>query len=153
MGQVAMEFVGAGADALVLFNRFYQPDIDLVELRLLNDLQLSRANEIRLPLLWIAVLSGRIDASLAASTGVEGSEEVLKYLLAGADVVMTTSALLRNGPRYVENLLTGTVSWLSTRDFKSVGEIRGLLSQRNFRNPDSFGRANYMKILQGYETL
>ncbi len=152
MGQIAMEFVGAGADALVLFNRFYQPDIDLVELRLLNDLELSTASEMRLPLLWIAVLSGRIDASLAASTGVENSEQVLKYLLAGADVVMTTSALLRNGPGYIEKLLTGTASWLSARDIESVDQIRGLLSQRNFRNPDSFGRANYMKILQGYGT-
>ncbi len=152
MGQIAMEFVGAGANALVLFNRFYQPDIDLVELRLLNDLQLSGASEMRLPLLWIAVLSGRIGASLAASTGVENSEQVLKYLLAGADVVMTTSALLRNGPQYVEKLLTGTISWLSARDIESVDQIRGLLSQRNFRNPDSFGRANYMKILQGYGT-
>ncbi len=152
MGQIAMEFVGAGANALVLFNRFYQPDIDLVELRLLNDLQLSGASEMRLPLLWIAVLSGRIGASLAASTGVENSEQVLKYLLAGADVVMTTSALLRNGPQYVEKLLTGTISWLSARNIESVDQIRGLLSQRNFRNPDSFGRANYMKILQGYGT-
>ena len=152
MGQIAMEFVGAGANALVLFNRFYQPDIDLVELRLLNDLQLSGSSEMRLPLLWIAVLSGRIGASLAASTGVENSEQVLKYLLAGADVVMTTSALLRNGPQYIEKLLTGTISWLSARNIESVDQIRGLLSQRNFRNPDSFGRANYMKILQGYGT-
>src|SRR6516225_2195411 len=151
MGQVAMEFVNAGADALVLFNRFYQPNIDLTEPRLLNDLQLSTAIEIGPPLLWIAVLSGRIDASLAASTGVEKSEQVLKYLLAGADVVMTTSALLRNGPHYVQELLAGTASWLSARGIESVGQIRGLLSQRNFRNPDSFGRSNYMKILQGYE--
>ena len=151
MGQVAMEFAAAGADALVLFNRFYQPDIDLAELRLLNDLQLSRANEIRLPLLWIAVLSGRIEASLAASTGVEDAEQVIKYLLAGADVVMTTSALLRNGPQYVEKLLAGTVSWLQARNIDSVSQIRGLLSQSRYRNPDSFGRANYMKILQGYD--
>src|SRR6516165_4554970 len=150
IGQMALAFAAAGAHALVLFNRFYQPDIDLSELRLLNDLQLSNASEIRLPLLWIAVLSGRIDASLAASTGVESSEQVIKYLLAGADAVMTTSALLRNGPRYVEKLLAGTISWLSARDLGSVAEIRGLLSQRRFRNPDSFGRANYMKILQGY---
>jgi dihydroorotate dehydrogenase (fumarate) len=142
MGQVAMELVNAGADALVLFNRFYQPNVDLTEVRLLNDLQLSKAIEIGVPLLWIAVLSGRIDASLAASTGVENSEQVLKYLLAGADVVMTTSALLRNGPHYVKELLAGTASWLSARDIESVGKVRGLLSQRNFRNPDSFGRAN-----------
>jgi dihydroorotate dehydrogenase (fumarate) len=153
MGHMAMRFAGAGADALVLFNRFYQPDIDLVELRLLNDLQLSVRNEIRLPLLWIAVLSGRTDASLAASTGVESSDEVVKYLLAGADVVMTTSALLRHGVDYIERLLAGTASWLAARDIESLGEIRGMLSQRNVRNPESFGRANYMKILQHYTTL
>lgn len=94
-GNMAMELDHAGADALVLFNRFYQPDIDLVRLRLLNDLQLSGRNEIRLPLLWVALLCGRVRASLAASTGVETADEVLKYILAGADVVMTTSALLR----------------------------------------------------------
>jgi dihydroorotate dehydrogenase (fumarate) len=150
LGQLAMELAAAGAAALVLFNRFYQPDIDLAKLRLVNDLELSRASEIRLPLLWMAVLSGRIEASLAASTGVEDSDQVVKYLLAGADVVMTTSALLRSGPQYLGTLLAGLKSWLSARDIESVGEIRGLLSQENFRNPDSFGRANYMKILQGY---
>jgi dihydroorotate dehydrogenase (fumarate) len=151
LGHLAMEFTAAGAAALVLFNRFYQPDIDLVKLRLLNDLQLSRASEINLPLLWIAVLSGQIEASLAASTGVEDSDQVVKYLLAGADVVMTTSALLRNGPQYVDTLLTGLKSWLSARNIESVREVRGLLSQKNFRNPDSFGRVSYMKILQGYQ--
>jgi hypothetical protein len=153
MGHMATQFAGAGADALVLFNRFYQPDIDLVELRLLNDLRLSTPEEMRLPLLWIAVLSGRIEASLAASTGVETSDQVIKYLLAGADVVMTTSALLRHGVRYVEELLAGIRSWLAARDIESVAQIRGLLSQRNVRNPDSLGRANYMKIRQGYSTL
>jgi dihydroorotate dehydrogenase (fumarate) len=106
-----------------------------------------------LPLLWIAVPSGRIDASLAACTGVEYFEQVIKYLLAGADVVMTTSALLRNGPRYVGKLLTDTVSWLTARDIESVGQIRGLPSQRRFRNPELFGRANYMKILHGYRAV
>jgi dihydroorotate dehydrogenase (fumarate) len=153
MGHMAMQFAGAGADALVLFNRFYQPDIDIAELRLLNDLQLSVRNEIRLPLLWIAVLSGHIDASLAASTGVESSDEIVKYLLAGADVVMTTSALLRYGVGYIGSLLAGTSSWLSAREIASVGEIRGMLSQRNVHNPESFARANYMKILQRYTTL
>jgi len=88
---------------------------------------------------------------LAASTGVEDAEQVIKYLLAGADVVMTTSALLRNGPQYVEKLLAGTVSWLQARNIDSVSQIRGQLSQSRYRNPDSFGRANYMKILQGYD--
>ena len=150
IGQLAGEFVNAGADALVLFNRFYQPDIDLAELRLHNDLRLSNRSEIRLPLLWIAVLSGRIHASIAASTGVESSDEVVKYLLAGADVVMTTSALLKHGVQFIETLLDGITTWLSARDLQSLDEIRGLLSQRRAHNPESFERANYMKILQGY---
>lgn len=153
VGQIATQFAAAGADALVLFNRFYQPDIDLAQLRLCNDLQLSNAGEIRLPLLWIALLCGRVDASLAASTGVEDSEQVVKYLLAGADAVMTTAVLLRHGPRHMKKLLTGTISWLSARDIVSVDEIRGLLSQHRFTNPDSFGRASYVKILRDYAAL
>ena len=97
VGNMALALDGAGADALVLFNRFYQPDIDLGRLELLTDLQLSQPNEIRLPLLWLGVLSGRVKASLAATTGVTTADEVVKYLLVGADVVMTTSALLRHG--------------------------------------------------------
>jgi len=153
IGQIATELAAAGANALVLFNRFYQPDIDLARLCLRNDLQLSNASEIRLPLLWIAMLCGRIDASLAASTGVEDSDQVIKYLLAGADVVMTTAALLRHGSRYIEKLLSGTTAWLSARDFESVDGIRGLLSQHRFTNPDSFGRESYMKILRDYAAL
>lgn len=153
VGQIAMQLAAAGADALVLFNRFYQPDIDLAQLRLRNDLQLSSSGEIRLPLLWIALLCGRIDASLAASTGVEDSEQVIKYLLAGADAVMTTAALLRHGPRYMKTLLSGTMSWLSARDIESLDEIRGLLSQHRFTNRDSFGRESYVKILHDYATL
>jgi dihydroorotate dehydrogenase (fumarate) len=150
MGNMAMELERAGADALVLFNRFYQPDIDLVQLRLLNDLQLSRSSEIRLPLLWIAVLAGRVRVSLAASTGVETAEQVVKYLLAGADVVMTTSALLRHGVKHIESLLTGLEAWLSSREIESIDEMRGMLSQRRVRDPETFERANYIKILQGY---
>jgi dihydroorotate dehydrogenase (fumarate) len=150
VGHMAKEFDRAGAAALVLFNRFYQPDIDLSQLQLRNDLQLSERNEIRLPLLWIAVLSGRIGASLAASTGVESSEQVLKYLLAGADVVMTTSALLRHGVRYMESLLIGLKSWVSAREIDSLDQIRGALSRNRVHNPDIFERANYIKILEGH---
>lgn len=153
IGQIAAQFATAGADALVLFNRFYQPDIDLTQVRLRDDLQLSNASEIGLPLLWIALLCGRIDASLAASTGVEDSEQVIKYLLAGADAVMTTAALLRHGPQHMKTLLTGTMSWLSARDIESLDKIRGLLSQHRFTNPDSFGRESYVKILRDYAAL
>ena len=149
-GHMAQEFVGAGANGLVLFNRFYQPDIDIQNLRLINDLQLSGRNETRLPLLWIAVLAGRTDASLAASTGVESAEQIIQYLLAGADVVMTTSALLRHGVGYVESLLIGIQAWLEAHKIQSLNEIRGMLSQQRMQNLDSAERANYMKILQGF---
>jgi dihydroorotate dehydrogenase (fumarate) len=147
---MAAELDRAGADALVLFNRFYQPDIDLEELHPLTDLKLSEPNEIRLPLLWLAVLAGRIKASLAASTGVESRIEAVKYLLAGADIVMMTSSLLRHGPGHMKSILDGLSSWLSEREYASVGEARGLLSQGRVAHPKAFERANYIKILQGY---
>jgi dihydroorotate dehydrogenase (fumarate) len=150
LGHMAQELDRAGADALVLFNRFYQPNIDLAGLRLVPDLELSRANEIRLPLLWIGVLSGRVRASLAASTGVESADEVLKYLLAGADVVMTTSALLRRGPHYVETLLNDVKSWLSARGFQSLDQVRGVLSYQKTQKSDVFARTNYLEILREY---
>jgi len=149
-GHMATQLDHAGADALVLFNRFYQPDIDLVRLQLLNDLQLSRRNEIRLPLLWVAVLCGRVRASLAASTGVETADEVLKYILAGADVVMSTSALLRHGVQYVASLLSDVTSWLAARDIPSLDDVRGMLSRERLGATDVFERANYMEILQSY---
>ncbi len=141
----------AGADALVLFNRFYQPDIDLVSLGMVKDLELSRRNEIRLPLLWIGVLSGSMGASLAASTGVETAEEVLKYLLVGADVVMTTSALLRHGVGHVATLLSGVNTWLLARELQSLDQVRGVLSRRKVRTAGALIRADYIEMLQGYE--
>src|SRR5450755_4160780 len=120
----ARKLQDAGADALVLFNRFYQPDIDLNDLSLLSDLELSTKQEIRLPLLWTAVLAGQLKISLAASTGVETWEEVVKYLLAGSDVVMTTSALLRHGVDYMTTLVEGLKSWMQARGFTSLDEFR-----------------------------
>ena len=150
VGNMAMALHEAGADALVLFNRFYQPDLDLTRLQVLTDLKLSEPNEIRLPLLWLAVLAGRTKASLAASTGVTGAEEVVKYLLVGADVVMTTSSLLRQGPDHMATLLAGLDQWLDARGFTSLKHVRGIMSQRSLRDPQAFERANYIKILQGY---
>ena len=141
----------AGADALVLFNRFYQPDIDLASLSPLTNLQLSTKAEIRLPLLWTAVLAGRVEMSLAASTGVESWEEVVKYLLAGSDVVMTTSALLRHGADYISTLVEGLVAWMQSRGYTALDEIRGSLSQRKVADPTAFERANYIHVLQSYE--
>jgi len=149
-GHVAAQLAEAGMDGLVLFNRFYEPDIDLTQLTLLPNLGLSTPAEIRLPLLWIGVLSGRLGASLAASTGVDSSEEVVKYLLAGADVVMTTSALLKHGAGYMKVLLDGLSSWLAARDFTTIESIRGRMSQRNIVDKTAFARANYIRVLQGY---
>jgi dihydroorotate dehydrogenase (fumarate) len=150
-GNMATQLVGAGANALVLFNRFYQPDIDLEEVKLLTDLKLSEPDEIRLPLLWLAVLAGRVNASLGATTGVKTAEEVVKYLLVGADTVMSTSALLRNGPSHITTLLEGLTTWMKEKEVTSLAKIRGQLSQKKVRDPKAFERANYIKIIQGYE--
>jgi len=139
-----------GADALVLFNRFYQPDLDIEALEVAPTLKLSQAGEIRLPLLWIAMLHGRLKASLAATRGVESAVEVIKYLLAGADAVMTASALLRNGPAYLGTLQAGLVEWMESREFDSLQQVRGVMSQRKVKDPASFQRANYIKILESY---
>lgn len=147
---MASKLVAVGADGLVLFNRFYQPDIDLAQLELRPNLDLSTPAEIRLPLLWIGVLSGRVQASLAAGTGVDGPEQVIKYLLAGADVVMTTSALLRHGPGHLKLMLEGLTRWLDARDLPTLARIRGSMSQRNVMDKTAFARANYIKVLQGY---
>lgn len=153
VGHMACRLDEAGADGLVLFNRFYEPDIDLARLKLVSDLELSTAYEIRLPLLWIGILSGRVNASLAASTGVDGVDEVIKYLLAGADVVMTTSSLLRHGIGHVRRMLAGLEEWLAARDLDSVDAVRGRMSHRNVTDPTAFERANYIKMLQGYKAL
>ena len=150
IGAVARALADAGADALVLFNRFYQPDIDIATLRLSMDIELSTPAEIRLPLLWIAILYGRMPASLAASTGVESADEVFKYLLAGADTVMTTSALLRHGVEHMRTLVDGLSALLAAREIESLDEIRGRMSQQNVKSPTAFERANYVHILQGY---
>lgn len=151
MGHMAKQFDEAGADALVLFNRFYQPDFDIEQLEVAPTLELSTPSEIRLPLLWIAILYGRLKASLGATRGVHSADEVIKYLLAGADVVMSTSALLKNGPHYLSVLLEGLKSWLEAREFSSIAQMRGLLSQRHIADPSAFERGNYIKVLEGYK--
>jgi dihydroorotate dehydrogenase (fumarate) len=141
----------AGANALVLFNRFYQPDYDLEKREVVPSLQLSTPNEARLPLLWMAVLFGRVRASLAATTGVHSALEVLKLLAAGADITMTTSALLLHGPAHLRTLLDGTRAWLEEHDFASVAQLRGSMSQERVSDPTAFERANYIRILERYE--
>jgi dihydroorotate dehydrogenase (fumarate) len=150
VASILTELARAGADGFVLFNRFYQPNVDLARLRLRNDLQLSEPREIRLPLLWIRMLAGRIDASLAASTGVESSEEIVKYLLVGADVVMTTSSLLRHGIDHLRVLLNDLKTWCAAREFDALSRFQGMLSQQKIQNPTGIDRADYIRILQGY---
>jgi dihydroorotate dehydrogenase (fumarate) len=151
-GEMAQRLVAAGADGLALYNRFYQPDFDLERLEVEPSLDLSSPSEIRLPLLWIALLHGRIGASLAATTGVDSATEVAKYLLAGADVVMTTSALLRHGVEHLRTLLSGLSEWLERHGSVGVSQIRGSMSRQNAANPEAFERANYLRILQSHRS-
>lgn len=150
-GAMVRDLERAGADGFVLFNRFYQPDIDLMKLRLKRDLDLSSRTEIRLPLQWIGLLAGNVRASLAASSGVETSDEVVKYLLAGADVVMTTSALLRHGVYYMATLVNGLQEWAAARGMSSLKDMRGRLSVSAIDDATAFERANYIHILQGWK--
>jgi dihydroorotate dehydrogenase (fumarate) len=151
LGEMARRLVSSGAGGLVLFNRFYQPDFDLERLEVAPTLQLSRPDEIRLPLLWIAILHGRLEVSLAASSGVHSRDEVVKYLLAGADAVMTTSALLEKGPRHLDTLVSGLRQWLEQRGYASVEQMKGSMSQRNVAHPAAFERANYIKVLESFQ--
>ena len=151
MGNMALQLADAGADGLVLFNRFYEPDVDVEHLEVVNSLELSRANEIRLPLLWIGMLHGRVNASLAATTGVQSSTEVIKYLLAGADVVMTASALLKNGIGHLKGMRDELQLWAELRGFHSIDEMRGIMSHEKVKDASAYERANYIKILSGYE--
>lgn len=147
-GNMALRMKNAGADALVLFNRFYQPDFDINELVLRNDLQYSEANEIRLPLLWTALLYGKVDLSLAATTGVQSAVEVIKYLLAGADVVMTASSLYKHGIPYLKTMNKELHDWMYMMGFDTLDAFRGLMSQQHIADPTAYERANYIRILE-----
>ncbi len=152
MAHMARRLVAAGADGLVLFNRFYQPDLDLDELEVRPDLELSSSSELRLVLRWMAILSGRVDASLAATTGVHTHEDVVKLILAGADVTMLASALLLRGPAHLGNVLERARAWFVERGYESVAQARGSLSQRHSPDPAAFERANYMRTLVAYSS-
>jgi dihydroorotate dehydrogenase (fumarate) len=151
-GSFASRLVEAGADGLVLFNRFYQPDIDLMDLAVEPRLVLSNSEELRLPLRWMAILYGRISASLAATTGIHTASDVLKALLAGADVTMMASALLRNGPDHIRGVEMEVERWLAEHDYESVAQLRGSVSQITTADPSAFERANYMKTLTSYSS-
>jgi dihydroorotate dehydrogenase (fumarate) len=150
VANLTRQLVQAGADGLVLFNRFYQPDLDLETLEITPRLVLSTSEELRLPLRWIAILHKEVPASLAASTGVHTAADVVKVLLAGADVAMMTSALLRHGPEHLTAVETGLRDWLEEHGMQTVGHLRGLRSQRSIRDPAAWERANYITMLGGY---
>jgi dihydroorotate dehydrogenase (fumarate) len=147
-GEMALRLDEAGADGLVLFNRFLQPDIDPETLAVVSGVGLSNPGEARLPRTWIALLRGRVRAALAATTGVEEPDDVAKYLLAGADVVMTTSALLRHGPAYAAVLLDGLSGWMTRKGFTSVDQLRGMLAVAPRGDEEALERAGYVNALR-----
>lgn len=150
VGHVAHRLVAAGADGLVIFNRFMQPDIDLDTLTVDPTLELSASGELALPLRWVAILRDRVHASLALSTGVHTWEDAVKALLGGADVVMVASALLRHGPDHARALLAGIASWMDERGYVSVDELRGSMSMTKVPNPVAYARANYAKLVTSF---
>jgi dihydroorotate dehydrogenase (fumarate) len=143
----AAQLAARGANGLVLFNRYLEPDIDLERLEIEPDLVLSSRHELRLPLRWIAILRDQLDVSLAATSGVHTWEDALKALLVGADVAMSTTALLRKGPEYVRALVTGLEMWMSEREYTSIEQLKGSMSRGKCADPGALERANYMKAL------
>jgi len=147
---MASQLVEAGADGLVLFNRYLEPDIDLGTLHVTPHLGLSSRDEVRLPLRWIAIVRDRIETSLAATGGVHFADDLIKVLLAGADVAMIASALLRHGPRHLTGLLKELRNWMEAQEYDSVEQLKGSVSHQNCPDPSAFERANYMKALTSY---
>lgn len=140
-----------GAEALVLFNRFYQPDINLEKLEVEPSLVLSSSQEIRLPLRWIAVLRNQVNISLGATSGVHSAEDVLKLTMAGADVTFMTSALLKYGPDHIVKIKNDLEQWMEENEYESLDQMRGSMSMKNVSDPGAFMRANYIKTLREYQ--
>lgn len=150
LAHFARRVVAGGADGLVLFNRFMQPDIDLEHLEVTPAVVLSRSWESRLPLRWIAILSGRIECSLAATSGAHSAADVLKLLLAGADAVALASSLLEHGPGRLAEILTEMRHWLVEQEYASIEQLKGSMSHRNCPDPGALERAHYMEALRSY---
>ncbi len=153
MSNMAKRLDDAGADALVLFNRFYQPDFDLDKLEVVPNLVLSTNWEMRLPLRWIAILYNNIKASMAATSGIISYTDVLKVMMAGGDVAMICSELLRNGVGRISEILTEMETWMEENEYDSIDLMKGSMSQKAVPEPAAFERANYMKTLQSYKLL
>ncbi len=147
---MAQKLESAGANGLVLFNRFYQPDIDLEDLSLEPSVLLSTPQAMRLPLRWIAILRNQIGVSLAATSGVHTGADVIKMILVGADAIQMASALLIHGPRHVQDVLTHLQAWMEEREYDSVAQMKGSMSYAHVPNPGEFERANYMRLLRSF---
>jgi dihydroorotate dehydrogenase (fumarate) len=148
MADMAKRFDDAGVDGLVLFNRFYQPDVNLEAMEIQPSVLLSTAQDLRLPLTWIGILYSRIRASLAATSGVHAAEDVVKLLMVGADVTMLCSALLRNGVRHLRTVEAGLRDWMERHQYASVAQMKGALSQTRCPDPTAFERAQYMNAVK-----
>jgi dihydroorotate dehydrogenase (fumarate) len=149
---MARRCVEAGANGLVLFNRFYQPDLDLENLVVVPGVALSTSADLRLPLRWVAILHGRVAADLALSGGVHTAEDALKALMAGANAAMLTSALLEHGPGRLLHILADLTAWLEEHEYESVEQLRGSMSQRHVAEPAAYERANYMRALNAFDS-
>jgi dihydroorotate dehydrogenase (fumarate) len=153
IANMASRLADRGADGLVCFNRFYQPDFDLENLEVKPRLVLSNSNELRLPLRWVAILYGRISCDLAITSGIHTSEDVIKALMAGAQVTMMASELLQNGVRRIGQVLNELMTWLNEHEYESIMQMIGAMSQKHCAEPAAFERANYMKMLDSYRPL
>jgi dihydroorotate dehydrogenase (fumarate) len=151
MPNVASLLDAEGADALVLFNRFYQPDIDIEELEVTPNLQLSTPVEMRLPMRWIAILYGHVDCSMALTSGIHSSEDIIKAIMVGADVANVCSVLLKQGIEHIHPLLQGVTTWMDEHEYESIEQMKGSMSHRSVAEPAALERANYMKVLNSYK--
>jgi dihydroorotate dehydrogenase (fumarate) len=151
MPHVASMLDAEGADALVLFNRFYQPDIDIEELGVKSNLQLSTPIDMRLPMRWIAILYGHLDCSMALTSGIHSSEDIVKAMMVGADVANLCSVLLKQGIDQIGHLLQGVTAWMEEHEYESIEQMQGSMSHKSVPEPAAFERANYMKVLQSYK--
>ncbi len=147
----ASQLVKAGANGLVLFNRFYQPDIDLDKLEVVPNVLLSTSMAMRLPLRWIAILYNRVNADLAATSGIYNASDVIKMIMAGAKVTMMLSSLLKFGLAHIADVLTKMKTWMEEKEYESISMMRGSMSYMNVDDPSKFERVNYMKILHSYK--
>lgn len=148
---IANELTKAGAKGLILFNRFYQPDIDLENLEVIPNVILSTPFENRLPLRWIAILYGRVNADLAATSGIASAEDVIKIIMAGASVTQMFSAIIKYGEKHIANVLADIKKWMEEHEYESIEQMKGSMSHKSVENPAAFERANYMKILQTFD--